>query len=186
MSANVNVLNVLNLINPRLGKFYTLTGINPLPKGFVEEEGKIEEFLYLKQMCENIKIPDFVYCEKNIVKNCFKNSIKNIKKIQNKLIFYTNFQPEFLNNLKLYLNLREILTSLFIKEFKNQNFDEVEAYQEIYCLNPIFANLTTSLFDENLDVEALLYDLEDKYKISYNEKLQLLGTKTNNAKKSNK
>lgn len=127
-------------------------------------------------MSLNINFPNFIYDNKNEVKKYFKNSIKNIKKLR-KNIENFDYSPEFLEKLNVYFNIRTDVTEALLKEFKNQRFDEKDAFQEIYRLNPILSNLMMELFDEHIDTKTLLTNLEDKYQISYLEKLQLIEKK---------
>lgn len=173
MSTNYDILNYLNLINPRFGKLYKLTGYNPLPNDFVLDNEKIKDCLYLYQMKNGIKFPEFVFSDKKTVKRNFKNSENNIKKIR-KIIISSDFAPEFLENLRIYLDLRLKLTKMILKEFRDQRFDECDAYEEIYNLNPVLGNLLENLYEDSVDISKLLNGLEDKYKISYLEKLQII------------
>ena len=127
-------------------------------------------------MSLNINFPNFIYDNKNEVKKYFKNSIKNIKKLR-KNIENFDYSPEFLEKLNVYFNIRTDVTEALLKEFKNQRFDEKGAFQEIYRLNPILSNLMMELFDEHIATKTLLTNLEDKYQISYLEKLQLIEKK---------
>lgn len=176
MVINYEVYNFLNMINTRLGKVYKLTGYSPLPKNFVMTKDLLKERLYLNQMSLNMNFPNFVYDNKNEVKKYFKNSIKNIKKMRKNIENY-DFSPEFLEKLNVYFNIRIDITEALLKEFKNQRFDEKDAFQEIYRLNPILSNLMMELFNEHADIKSLLTNLEDKYQISYLEKLQLIEKK---------
>lgn len=176
MVINYEVYNFLNMINARLGKVYKLTGYNPLPRNFVMTKDLLKERLYLNQMSLNMNFPNFVYDNKNEVKKYFKNSIKNIKKMRKNIENY-DFSPEFLEKLNVYFNIRIDITEALLKEFKNQRFDEKDAFQEIYRLNPILSNLMMELFNEHADIKSLLTNLEDKYQISYLEKLQLIEKK---------
>lgn len=176
MVINYEVYNFLNMINIRLGKVYKLTGYSPLPKNFVMTKDLLKERLYLNQMSLNMNFPNFVYDNKNEVKKYFKNSIKNIKKMRKNIENY-DFSPEFLEKLNVYFNIRIDITEALLKEFKNQRFDEKDAFQEIYRLNPILSNLMMELFNEHSDIKSLLTNLEDKYQISYLEKLQLIEKK---------
>lgn len=173
MNTNFEVLNFLNLYNPRLGKLYKVSGYSPLPKNFSMDNDKIKECLYLNQIKKWIKYPEFIYDEKNHVKKYFKNSIKNIKKIE-KNINKFNFSPDFSEKFKIYLDMRLEITTMILQEFKDQKFDESLAYQEIYDLNPIFGNFLESVFLDECNLNEILPDLEEKYEISYVEKIQLL------------
>ena len=184
MNTNFEVLNFLNLNNPRLGKLYKVSGYSPLPKGFSLDNEKIKECLYLGQMKKWIKYPEFIYDTKNHVKKYFKNSIKNIKKIE-KNINKFNFSPEFSEKFKIYLDMRLEITTIILQEFNNQRFDESLAYQEIYDLNPIFGNFLEGLFLDDCNLSEILADLEDKYQISYEEKIQLLEKEKTKKKNQN-
>lgn len=147
-----------------------------MPKNFSMTKNLLKERLYLNQMSLNINFPNFIYDNKNEVKKYFKNSIKNIKKLR-KNIENFDYSPEFLEKLNVYFNIRTDVTEALLKEFKNQRFDEKDAFQEIYRLNPILSNLMMELFDEHIATKTLLTNLEDKYQISYLEKLQLIEKK---------
>ena len=182
MIANYEVYNFLNMINVRLGKVYKLTGYSPLPKNFVMTKDLLKERLYLNQMSLNINFPNFVYENKNEIKKHFKNSIKNIKKMKKNIKNY-DFSPQFLEKLEVYFDIRIDVTESLLNEFKNQRFDEKEAFQEIYRLNPILSKLFMELFEEHVDTEALLVNLEDIYEISYLQKLQMIEKKQKNTQR---
>ena len=176
MNTNYEIYNFLNMINPRLGKVYKLTGFSPLPRNFVMTKELLKERLYLNQMSAKIVFPDFIYENKSEIKKYFKNSVKNMKKIK-KNISNFDFSPEFSEKLNVYFNIRIDITKSILSEFKNQRFDEKDAFQEIYKINPILSKMLDGLFDEHTDLKSLLNNLEDKYEISYLEKLQLIEKK---------
>lgn len=176
MNTNYEIYNFLNMINPRLGKVYKLTGFSPLPRNFVMTKELLKERLYLNQMSAKIVFPDFIYENKSEIKKYFKNSVKNMKKIK-KNISNFDFSPEFSEKLNVYFNIRIDITKSILSEFKNQRFDEKDAFQEIYQINPILSKMLDGLFDEHTDLKSLLNNLEDKYEISYLEKLQLIEKK---------
>lgn len=179
MNTNYEILNYLNLTNSRLGKLYKLTGYNPLPDDFVFDNEAIKERLYLNQMMEFVSLPNIVFAEKKAIKNCMKNSLKNIKKIE-KIVFEeeNNFNKKILS----YLDIRKEITKFILKDFKKYDFDEREAFEEIYGLDPVLGQLFEKIFDENISVENLLENLEERYNLSYQEKIQFVEKK--NAQKN--
>ena len=54
--------------------------------------------------------------------------------------------------------------------------------REIYSLDPIFGELLEDLFNKEVDLQKLLLDLEEKYTLSYLEKIKILEVKTKKAK----
>ena len=159
MNTNYEIYNFLNMINPRLGKVYKLTGFSPLPRNFVMTKELLKERLYLNQMSAKIVFPDFIYENKSEIKKYFKNSVKNMKKIK-KNISNFDFSPEFSEKLNVYFNIRIDITKSILSEFKNQRFDEKDAFQEIYQINPILSKMLDGLFDEHTDLKSLLNNLE--------------------------
>lgn len=182
-STNLEIYNFLNMTNHKFGKMYKYMGKNPLPDNFELNSKKIEEILILNQMQKEV-FPYFSCEEKNKIKKYFKNSIKNCKKII-KIDFFNNFSKEFSEKLKIYFNMRIYLTSFFLKNFKSHTFNEIEAYREIYYINPILSEFFEELFEEKVDVEILFENLENKYKASFEEKQKLLQN-TNNTQKISK
>lgn len=186
MNTDYEVLNYLNLTNGRLGKLYKLTGYNPLPEDFVFNDETIKERLYINQMQNMFKLPEFIYLDKKIVKKHFKNSVKNIKKIEKIILTEKNknkLSDFFANKLLTYFDIRVEITKLLLKEFKKFNFDEREACQEIFDLNPILGTFFEELFNDNFNAESLLENLEEKYQINYQEKLQLIEKKNTKKRK---
>ncbi|MGN1201037.1 MAG: hypothetical protein ACI4R8_02080 [Candidatus Caccovivens sp.] len=181
MNTNFDILNYLNLTNSRLGKLYKLTGYNPLPEGFVLTKKIIKDKLILNQLQCN-KIPEFVFESKKELKTRFKNSVKNIKKIQKTTT--NNLNPEFEQKIDLYLNVRREVTESVLKDFGKVNFDECDAYLEIYALDPIFAELLPDLFEENFSMPKLSRELEQKYEILKNERIKTLEKKITQKRKN--
>lgn len=185
MNTNYEVLNYLNLTNGKLGKVYKLTGFNPLPEGFVLSEEIIKERLFLNQMQNKKDYPDFIFEEKKVIKKHFKISLKNIKKLE-KTAFLKNSTTDFALKFETYLQLRKELTDLILQEFKKQDFDECEAFNELYLLNPIFGELLEGIFEENFNGELPFEVLEEKYLISYLEKVQIIEKQKKKKSQKNK
>lgn len=173
MSKNIEILNYLNLISPKLGKAYKLKGTNPLPDNFEFTEEKINDRLLLNQMQEFVSLPDFVHDDKKIIKKKIKNSIKNIKKIL-KNEFFVDFSEILKEKIVFYLEVRKEMSKIILKEFRRFDFNEMDAIAEIYEVDPLMSELLTPLFEEVVDFESLFSDLEEKYTISYSEKLKIL------------
>jgi hypothetical protein len=177
MNTNTEILNFLYLTSPRIGKSYQSSGINPLPESLSLTKDSIKERLYLGQMHLS-RFPDFIFSSKNQLKYLFQNSIKNIKKIL-KIELKSNFSPIFCKKLNIYLTLREKVTNLILKEFKKFNFDECDAYTEIFELDPVMFEVIGNLFDEKYSLESIK-DLESRYNDLYQAKLKHIEEKTNN------
>ena len=177
MNTNTEILNFLYLTSPRIGKSYQSSGINPLPESLSLTKDSIKERLYLGQMHLS-KFPDFIFSSKNQLKYLFQNSIKNIKKIL-KIELKSNFSPIFCKKLNIYLALREKVTGLILKEFKKFNFDECDAYTEIFELDPVMFEVIGNLFDEKYSLESIK-DLESRYNDLYQANLKHIEEKTNN------
>lgn len=177
MNTNTEILNFLNLTSPRIGRSYQSSGINPLPESLSLTKDSIKERLYLGQMHLS-RFPEFIFSSKNQLKNYFQNSIKNIKKIL-KIELKSEFSPIFCKKLNIYLSLREKVTNLILKEFKKFNFDECDAYTEIFAVDPVMFEVLGNLFDEKYSLEALK-DLESRYNDLYQAKLKDIEEKTNN------
>lgn len=177
MNTNTEILNFLNLTSPRIGRSYQSSGINPLPESLSLTKDSIKERLYLGQM-HLARFPDFIFNSKNQLKILFKNSIKNIKNIL-KIELKSNFSPIFCKKLNIYLVLREKVTNLLLKEFKKFNFDECDAYTEIFSIDPVMFEVIGNLFDEKYSTSSLK-DIENRYNALYQEKLKTIEEKTNN------
>lgn len=177
---NFEIFNYLNLVNTKLGKLYKVSGFNPFPDNFVFSKKVFKERILLNQMQSEITFPDFVFADKKSFKKLLKNSIKNIKiLIKNKQ--YTQFMSEnFANKFGIYLTMRENVTELILKDFNNVNFDECDAFEEIYSINPVLSELLElKLFEKDAKFEDLFKNLEKNYKNLYEEKLKLINKKEN-------
>ncbi len=179
MNTDFEVLNFLNLTNSRLGKLYKLTGYNPLPEGFVLSKKIIKEKLLLGQLqCE--KLPDFVFESKKELKKRLKASLKNIKKtLKNAKV--EGIDAEFVAKMDFYFNVRREVTDAILKDFNKVNFDECDAYLEIYAIDPLFADLLPDLFEDNFNISKINPELEVQY-----EQLKKLRLKTLEKKETKK
>ncbi len=173
-TTNIEIYNFLNLTSHRFGKIYKYTGSSPLPAGFEITEQKIKEKLFLYQLHDENIFPSFIVEDKNQIKKYFKNSIKNCKKIRRNNYFCSNFSKDFAEKVEVYFEMRILLTSTILKEFKNHAFDEAAAYREVYNIDPIFGQIFDQLFFEKINFEAMFDGLEKKYKTTYLQKVQLL------------
>ncbi len=175
LNNNMEIFNYLNLVNPKLGRLYRLSGTHCLPMDFDVNESSIKERLLLNEFANENIFPPFVYEEKNNFKKHIRNSVKNVQKIQ-KLAknpqFLSNFSVEFCQKFDFYLQLRQELSHALLKDFHGQDFDEIDAYRQLYNLDPIFGEFLDGLYDANVNFSALLSGLEGKYMKSYAEKLQ--------------
>lgn len=169
------------MVNGHLGKLYKLSGFNPLPEDFVFDEEAIKERLYLGQMASEISFPKFLFEEKKNLKKRFKLSLKRINKILKEKKYNAFTTPKFADKFETYLVLRQKLTTIFISKFKQDDFDECEAYSEIYEIDPIFFDLLDGIFESGFDFPEILNELEAEYKVYYVEKLKKIEQK-NNAK----
>ena len=181
MKNNIEIFNYLSLINPKLATMFKIKRRNPFPTNFVLTEDDIEQRLKLNKLQKFIVLPKFVFFEKKIIKNNLKNSLKNIKKII-KNQFFENFSPIFKEKINFYLNNRKIITKNILNNFKKYDFNEIDSLREIYSLDPIFGELLEDLFNKEVDLQKLLLDLEEKYTLSYLEKIKILEVKTKKAK----
>ncbi|MBP3620122.1 MAG: hypothetical protein J6J24_05660 [Clostridia bacterium] len=184
MSTNYDILNFLNLTCPSLARLYKTTGISYLPENFVFDKEKIKERMFFDALEEEIKYPDFILGEKSEIKKYLKNSQKNIKKIIKNQFFNGFFEKNFENKLKFYFFARQKLTSRLLRRFNSYDFDELRAYREIYHLDPIYDEMFSSIYFENVDLTPLFYSLEQEYGLLYNEKLKIYNSK--NKKKKQK
>ena len=178
---NIEIYNYLNLINYKLAKLYKNGLYNPFPINFEVPKEKFKERLFFSQI--EINLPEIIFEERKKIKKYFKNSQKNIKKIKKNLKksdFFDNFNQNFEN----YLNLRLKLTKCLLHDFKHQDFDESDALLQIYKLDPIFAEHLFDIFKEDCDIENVLFNLEDRYNLTYLEKRNLIEKK--NKQKSKK
>ncbi|MBP3431989.1 MAG: hypothetical protein J6K39_03970 [Clostridia bacterium] len=174
MNTNLEIYNFLNLINPRLGRLYKKTVRSFLPDNFSPTQEQIKQIFILKKLENKKASPQFIFNDKKIIKKHFKNSLKNCKKIAKNLKNSEKNNKIDIFDLNFYINLRIALTEDLIKNFKNHDFDEMEAYQEIFNLNPVFGELLKELFEEAVDLELLLENIDVKCEISYLEKITLL------------
>ena len=174
--------NFLNITNRRLGKLYKYSGYDFLPSDFDINPQTIKERLYLNELQTSNRFPAFVLESKKSIKKILKNSLKNIKKMQKNDIF-NDFSKEFSQKLEIYFDMRTELTKLILKDFKNQSFDEVAAYQEIFNLDPVFGDLLDNIYQQKVDCEALFDDLENRYRTSYLEQIKKLEKKQTKLRK---
>ena len=180
MNSNFGIYNYLNLINRRVAKAFRSTGRNPLPADFKITTESIKERLYLNQMQANISYPAFLFEDNRAVKKRFKASVKQIKQLQAMLKdenFTKTMSKEFLTEFSTYLKLRLFVTNSILKEFKRYFFNECDAYEEICAINTIFFELLDGTFEPDFDVRLYLDELEQKYKIFYQERVNRLEEK---------
>lgn len=180
MNTNFEIYNYLNLVNRRVAKAYRNTGKNPLPDDFVFDKNAIKERLYLNQMQSNISFPAFLYENNRNVKKRFKASVKQIKQLQAMLKdknFTKNFSAKFLTKFRTYLDIRLFVTNSILKEFKRYFFDECDAYEEICAIDTIFFDLLDGTFEPDFDVRKYLDNLEEKYNIYLEERINRLNPK---------
>ena len=179
MNTNTEIFNYLNLVDKRLGKLYKTSGFNPLPEDFSFSKATIKERLYLNQMPSTISFPDFLYEEKKALKKRFKQTASLIKNILKEGKFKQYMSPAFAKKFELYLVMRREVTSLIIKDFKKEDFDENDAYTEICQIDTIFFDLLEGFFEPGFNFLNILPELEKKYNIYYSERLKLLEQKNN-------
>ena len=171
LNTNWEVYNYLNITNRKLGKQYKYLGRDFMPDEFDVNEETIKERLFLNELADNSVMPDFVYEEKRKIKKHFKNSIKNCKNLLKNNIL-SSFSPKFLQKINIYMDMRTFLTKQILKDFRSQDFDEVEAYREIFNLNPILGEMFDELYKDKIEPQALLLNLENRYKKIYLEKVK--------------
>lgn len=182
MNTNLEIYNYLNITNRRLGRLYKVSGISNLPSDFVIDKEKIKERLSLNRMGDDAVLPNFIFNDKKTIKKHFKNSLKNCKKILKNRALFDGFEKDFATKVEIYIDMRISLTKMILKDFGALDFDESEAYQDIYNLNPILSQLLGGLFEDKIDEKALFVNLDKAYEVSYLEKLQTL-EKLNKKKK---
>ena len=189
LNTNIEVYNYLNITNRRLGKLYKYSGYNPLPENFDVNETTIKERLTLNEMQNSDIFPPFILEEKKYIKKYLKNSVKNIQKIK-KLAknaeFLQKFSSEFLEKFGLYLDMRTELSNILLQDFKNQDCDEVEIYREIFNLDSVFGELLEEFYQPKICILRILDGLEEKYELSYSEKLKALEKKDKKRKQKAK
>lgn len=178
MNKNFEILNYLNLISTKLGKKYAILGKSCLPNDFVLTDELIKERLQMKNFEKFVELPKFVYGEKKEIKKNFKNSIKNMKKLQKNLNLF-DFSNIFTTKFENYLVFRIDLTKIILKEFKNYDFNEIESLKEIFAIDPIFGELLIEIFDDNPNFEHLMKDLEEKYSLTRLKKQKILEKNSN-------
>ena len=180
MSGNFEIYNYLNLINRRVAKAFRQTGKNPLPADFVVNKEAIKERLYLNQMQSDISFPAFLFEDNKDVKKRFKASVKQIKQLQSMLKdekFTAKMSKKFVQKFDTYLKIRLFVTQSILKEFKRYYFNECDAYEEIRAIDTIFFDLLDGTFEPDFDVRKYLDDLENKYKLYYQERVNRLPEK---------
>ena len=170
MNENFDVYNYLNLINEHLGELHKTVKYNPFPEDFVLTKELVKERLNFSKI--EPEIPAFVYQEKKLLKKNFKNWAKNSKKILKNVDFFKKYSENFANLLKLNLILRKDLTNILLTEFRSYRFDEVEAYKQLFAVNPILAPSLDALFFKDFDPDSL-QNLERDYLISYLDKIKV-------------
>ena len=186
LNNNFEVYNYLNVTNRKLGKLYKYTGTNCLPAGFDVNEQTFQERLLLNEMENADAFPPFEIKEKKEIKKHFKNSLKNIqkiKKMQKKGVIFENFSENFKNKVDFYLELRHELTHSILQDFEDQNFDEIDAYRQIFNLDPVFGECLEGLFEAKVDFSSIFEGLEEKYEKSYLAKLKKIEKKNQKKRK---
>lgn len=171
--------NYLSLINSRLAEDYSKRGVCFLSKSFEPTQEDFEERICLNQISISSNNPSFLFKEKKNIKKHLKTSLKNIKKCE-KIKFFDILSQNFAEKVETYLNARYRLTELILENFSKFDFDENGAVLEISSINPILCSLLPDFFDEDFNVEDFetrLKDLEDKYVLSYLEKIKVLEKK---------
>lgn len=177
MEINFEVLNYLNLINEKFGKAYKKFKVNPLPNDFVLSEDLIKERLALNELSKNINLPKFIFENKKEIKNNYKKSLKNTIKIEKFLKNSDIFDDFYKNKILLFLNLRKILLRESLKDFKNTNFNEENSFKEIYSIDPVLSEFMSNTFVEDVDAEALLKEIKEKYPTRYKNLLEEINNK---------
>ncbi len=182
MNTNYEVLNYLNLTSNELGKLYKLTGYNPLPSDFVLTKKAIKERLLLGQL-ECPKIPNFVFESKKELKKRFKTSLKNVNNVLKKASI-EGFDVEFVKKMDFYFNVRREVTQIILKKFGKVDFDECDAYLEIYALDPIFSDLLEVLYEENFDLSCITPKLQKEYSALREKRFKTLAKKETKRRKT--
>ena len=180
MNTNFEIYNYLNLINRRVAKAFRSTGRIPLPANFKITTETIKERLYLNQMQSSISYPEFLFENNRNVKKRFKASVKQIKQLQAMLKdpeYAKTMSPAFLEKFSTYLKLRLFVTNCILKEFKHFYFNECDAYEEICAIDTIFFELLDDTFEPDFDVRLHVGNLENKYKVFYQERVSRLEEK---------
>lgn len=177
LNTSFEVYNYLNITNRKLSKLYKYFGYNFFPDNFDITQDTFKERLYLNEMQLNNIFPPFSIEEKKGIKKFVKNSIKNMQKIAKSGYFAENFSPDFAAKVEIYFDMRRELTRILLKDFNNQDVDEVALYQEIYNLNPVFSEFFEDLYLDKVDLPKLFDGLEEKYNKSYLAKLKLIEKK---------
>ncbi len=177
LNTNFEVYNYLNITNRKLSKLYKYSGFNVLPKDFDINQQTFAERLYLNQMKKDNIFPPFSIVEKKEIKKFIKNSLKNMQKVAKNGYFADKFSSDFAMKVELYFDMRFELTRILLKDFNDQDMDEVAMYQEIYNLNPVFAEFFEDLYSANVNLPKLFEGLEEKYNNSYLAKLKTLEKK---------
>jgi len=67
----------------------------------------------------------------------WKNKRNLLKNKELSKVMSTEFQTRF----SVYLTMRESVTALLLKDFNKFNFNECDAYAEIFNINPVMFNL---------------------------------------------
>ena len=173
---NIEIYNYLNLTNYKLAKLYKNGLYNPFPDGFELTTEKIKERLFFSQIQPTL--PEFIFEEKKQIKKYFKNSQKNIKNLI-KNSKKSEFSAIFNEKFEIYLFFRQKLTRVLLRDFRKQDFNEGDAVLQILNLDPIMADLLQNLFKNDCDIESLIDNLEERYNLSYAEKMKLIEKKNN-------
>ncbi len=174
----IEIYNYLNIIDRRLGKLYKYSGFSPLPEDFEVTEEKFKERIFMSELKNEEVLPPFIYENKKDIKKCFKNMLKNIKKIEKSGNYKHLCTPKFAEELDLYFTMSIAVCEMILKDFKTYDFNEVLAYQELYNINPILAPYLTVLFSDRVDIQTLFDGLEAHYTHSYLSKIKILEKRT--------
>ncbi len=178
-NTKIEIYNFLNITDRRLGRLYKYTGFSPLPKDFQITTEKIKKRIILNELKNENILPSFYLEDKKNIKKRFKISLKNAKKVKKHEFFAKNSSKKFAEEMETYFEMRITITEQILKDFKNHDFNEAMAYQELYNLDPVLAPFMEVLFADKVDFETLFENLEKDYHASYLEKVKTLEKKQN-------
>lgn len=167
---DVAILNILNIINPSLGKAYEEQTFNPFEDGFVMQENFVKDVLQTQKEALQYEVltEDFLEHGNQEAKKHFEYALNNTNEL---LLEVENNQNKSLDKAKFFLKNRQELLKQAIEKINNHNYDGYLLYEEIVKLDPKLSEALKQTFYENFDKQIVVQNF-----------LKIVNAKTKNQK----